>query len=186
MAVNVSCSESPSKAPSRPPSRARRSQPSSRPLSTSAIRSLWSPACRCAREWENSVTAPKYPCEMAVDTASGPHYNTAAYLWYRLRMSRLTDQGLAYEQRAGLLIRTACRDDVPPSSHPFSGEATAPDPRLISSPGGGVSPQSIRCPCLERSDVLAKPTRDAIATAAHASVKGDAHAMCMASKLASR
>jgi hypothetical protein len=120
------------------------------------------------------MTVPKYPCEIAVDTASGPHYNTAAYLWYRLCMSRLTDQGLAYEQRLGLLIRTACRDDVPPSSHPFSGEATAPDPRLISSLEG-VSPQSILCPCLERSYVLAKPTMDAIATAAHASVKGNAH-----------
>src|SRR6266545_4670230 len=89
--------------------------------------------------------------EIAVDTASRPHYNTPAYRRSRLRTSRLTDQGFAYAQRAGLLIRTASRDDVPPRSHPFFGEATTPDPPLISSPGGGASPYSTLMPGLQRS-----------------------------------
>jgi hypothetical protein len=75
-------------------------------------------------------------------------------------MSRLTDQRFAYEQRAGLLIHTASRDDVPPRSHPFCGEATTPDPRLISSPGGGASSYSTLMPGLQRSPYVA--TRQAM------------------------
>jgi hypothetical protein len=106
--------------------------------------------------------------------ASRSHYNTPAYRRSRLRASRLTDQGFAYEERACFLILNPSRDDVPPSLHPFLGEATTPDPRLISSPGGGVSPYSTLIPCFQRSALLAKPASAALATATHASVTGDA------------
>jgi len=57
-------------------------------------------------------------------------------------MSWLADQGLAYEEHATLSILNASRHDVPLRSPPLFGEATTPDPRLISSPWGGASVDS--------------------------------------------
>src|SRR6266511_3953825 len=121
-----------------------------------AILSPWIFDCKCAGAREKATRIPGHPSEIAVDTASRPHYNTPAYRRSRLCTFRLTDQGFAHEQRAGLLIRTASRDDLPPRSHPFCGEATTPDPRLISSPGGGASPYSTLMPGLQRPPYIVK------------------------------
>jgi hypothetical protein len=122
-----------------------------------------------------SDESPKISSEIAVDTPSRPHYNTPAYPRYRLLTSRLTDQGLAYEERACFLILPTSHDDMLPSSHPFFGETATPDPQVSSSPGGGASPQSTLMPCFQRSAILAELACDASATATHASVKGGEH-----------
>jgi hypothetical protein len=87
-----------------------------------------------------SDESPEISSEIAVDTPSTPQYNTPAYPRYRVLTPRLADQGLAYEEGACFCILPARRDDMPPGSRPFFGEAATPDPQVSSSPGGGASP----------------------------------------------
>jgi hypothetical protein len=122
--------------------------------------------------------------EISIDMVSRLHYNTPAYRRYQLLTSRVADRGLTYERRTCFLILSSSRDHVSPSLPPFFGEAATPHPRLISSPGGEAFPYSTLILCLQHSGVLAKPASDAIATAAHASVKG--YSRCIASRSASR
>ena len=118
------------------------------------------------------------PSDIAVDTASRPHYNAPARVGYRLTPFLAAEQGPAYAAYTSISILSACGDAVPAPSCPFLGEAATPQPPLISSPAGGATPSSALIPCLQCSCTLAPPASDAIATAAHACVQGHAPVPC--------
>jgi hypothetical protein len=72
-------------------------------------------AFECGKNRERSGTYN----EITIDTAFCPLYNTATLLCDRLLTSRLTDQGVAYEEDNRFLLLNASHGDMPPSSPAF-------------------------------------------------------------------
>jgi hypothetical protein len=111
---------------------------------------------------KDACAPPTEPCGIDVDSSANRSLQWRYFPRSVLLTSAVANQEHTYEAQSNLPILASARDVSPPDPRPFSGEASAPDPRLISCPGRkhlSVLPMVQAVPALQHQRSCGSPRR---------------------------